>query len=85
MNRNGRHRIPRAPTPGKIIGYIKRAEAGAVIVDMAADVDIHEFAAIMEGLTTVAKARGFSVGEISRAHAEVMMSQRGIRPARPSE
>lgn len=85
MSANGRRRIPRPPTQGKIIGYIKRAEAGAIIIDMAADVDIHEFAAIMEGLTTVAKGRGFSPGEISRAHAEVMMSQRGIRPATPSE
>lgn len=80
MKRNG---VPRPAERRKVIGYIRRLEAGAVTLDMAADVDIHEFAAIMEALTAVAKARGFSPGMIAKAHQEVMMAQRGITPAPP--
>lgn len=78
-----KQKIPRPAQRREVIGYIRRLEAGAVMIDMRADVDIHEFAAVMEALTTVAKARGFTPGQISAAHARVMMADRGLAPARP--
>lgn len=78
-------KIPRPATSREVIGFIRRAEGGAITLDMNAEVDAHEFAAIMEALSTTAKALGFTPGELSAAHMELMQAQRGLVLARPPE
>lgn len=62
---------------------VYRLEGGAVDSRMTADIDVDEYAAIMESVSNIGKALGFSPGEVMAAHGRVMMARRGLVPARP--
>lgn len=68
-----------------VIGHIRRADGGAVIVDLAADIDIAEIAAIAQSVSDYCEMRGWGPGQFARAMSDLQMARRGLVPAGPGD